>query len=245
MGQRLAAGPTFDVPDGLRGLSLIPPKELKTRLHCGVAQWKRVGFIRRRSEVRFLPTANNGKHEASDSLLGLVVSGPEVAEQSCGETRQQHFTLSHAGRHSLAARLFEGGMSKILDAIINDLQSREQRGVAKYGTTVDRTDLTRLQWLQHAYEECLDQAVYLRRLIAESSPKALELRAEEAERALEAERSLQTAADSMGAEIVAADRNRFEQATALLRRFSEFKDGLPIVVHPIYDEVKTFLKENP
>ena len=57
--------------------------------------------------------------------------------------------------------------SKVLDAVIHDLVSREQRGLEKYGTTVDRKDLTDQQWLQHAYEEALDFALYIKKLIYE------------------------------------------------------------------------------
>jgi hypothetical protein len=48
-----------------------------------------------------------------------------------------------------------------------DIAERQKLGVAKYGTTVQDNPLTLRQWLQHAYEECLDQAVYLRRAIDE------------------------------------------------------------------------------
>ncbi len=53
----------------------------------------------------------------------------------------------------------------IVTAVQSDLEARAARGLAKYGTNMDRTDLTRRDWLQHAYEECLDQALYLRKLI--------------------------------------------------------------------------------
>jgi len=48
-----------------------------------------------------------------------------------------------------------------------DILCRQQRGIAKYGTTVANNPLSQRQWAQHAYEECLDMAVYLKRLIAE------------------------------------------------------------------------------
>lgn len=44
-----------------------------------------------------------------------------------------------------------------------DIAARQALGVAKYGVTVQDNPLFLQQWLQHAYEECLDQAVYLRR----------------------------------------------------------------------------------
>jgi hypothetical protein len=57
-------------------------------------------------------------------------------------------------------------MSEIINQVVQDLESREQRGLSKYGTTVDRTDLSEIEWLQHAYEEALDLAVYLKKTIS-------------------------------------------------------------------------------
>lgn len=48
-----------------------------------------------------------------------------------------------------------------------DIRYRQQMGVKKYGTTVATNPLTEEQWLQHAYEEALDLAIYLKRLIQE------------------------------------------------------------------------------
>ena len=56
-------------------------------------------------------------------------------------------------------------MSKLLYDIIDDLLFREEKGRAEYGTTMDRTDLSEDQWLQHAYEEALDLAIYLKKII--------------------------------------------------------------------------------
>lgn len=52
-------------------------------------------------------------------------------------------------------------------SICEDLASRQAKGIAKYGQTVTDNPLTLRQWLQHAYEECLDEAVYLKRAIEE------------------------------------------------------------------------------
>lgn len=53
--------------------------------------------------------------------------------------------------------------SELLSSVIDDLKSREDRGRGKYNTTMDRTDLTHNEWLQHAYEEALDMALYLKK----------------------------------------------------------------------------------
>lgn len=55
----------------------------------------------------------------------------------------------------------------IVEAVREDLLLRSQVGIKKYNTTLDRKDLSMSQWLQHAYEECLDQANYLKKCILE------------------------------------------------------------------------------
>ena len=42
-----------------------------------------------------------------------------------------------------------------------DIAERQAKGVAKYGITVEANPLPLRAWLQHAYEECLDQAIYM------------------------------------------------------------------------------------
>lgn len=46
-----------------------------------------------------------------------------------------------------------------------DIAQRQALGVRKYGTTVHDNPLPLRAWLQHAYEEALDLAVYLKRAI--------------------------------------------------------------------------------
>lgn len=55
----------------------------------------------------------------------------------------------------------------VVAAVRADLLCRSELGIAKYGMTLDRKDLSLRDWLQHAYEETLDQANYLKRAIME------------------------------------------------------------------------------
>lgn len=55
--------------------------------------------------------------------------------------------------------------SKILQEVIDDLFEREIKGLETYGTTVDRDDYELKNWLQEAYEECLDKCIYLKAAI--------------------------------------------------------------------------------
>ena len=54
-----------------------------------------------------------------------------------------------------------------------EIARRQEKGIAKYGTTVADNPLSLRQWLQHAYEETLDKAIYLKRAIAEIDAQEL------------------------------------------------------------------------
>ncbi len=51
--------------------------------------------------------------------------------------------------------------------VINDILARQQTGIQKYGTTLANNPLPLREWLNHAYLECLDQALYLKRAMME------------------------------------------------------------------------------
>jgi hypothetical protein len=52
----------------------------------------------------------------------------------------------------------------IVESVIEQFKQRSEVGINKYNTTLDRTDLTRLEWLQHAQEEAMDMILYLEKL---------------------------------------------------------------------------------
>lgn len=56
-----------------------------------------------------------------------------------------------------------------VDANVEDVRAmllqRSEVGLRKYGVTTEGANLTLRQWLQHALEEALDKAVYLRAAI--------------------------------------------------------------------------------
>ena len=55
-------------------------------------------------------------------------------------------------------------MSRIEDAVARRLIERADEGKRKYGTTMEREDLTLLEWLQHLQEEMLDASVYIEKI---------------------------------------------------------------------------------
>lgn len=53
---------------------------------------------------------------------------------------------------------------KIVQEIKDKFEQRSQLGIKKYGTTLERDDLSAEEWLNHAIEECMDLLLYLQRL---------------------------------------------------------------------------------
>jgi hypothetical protein len=60
---------------------------------------------------------------------------------------------------------FDNLQSETYKEVITDLIAREKMGRMKYGVTVDKANLSEQEWLNHAYEEALDFAIYLKRLM--------------------------------------------------------------------------------
>ena len=52
----------------------------------------------------------------------------------------------------------------IVLAVITKLYERSKVGIKKYNTTLDRDDLSPLEWLNHAQDEAVDLCLYLERL---------------------------------------------------------------------------------
>ena len=53
----------------------------------------------------------------------------------------------------------------IEEQVCYKILKRSEVGKKKYGTTMERNDLSELEWLKHAQEEAMDLAVYLEKLI--------------------------------------------------------------------------------
>ena len=56
-------------------------------------------------------------------------------------------------------------MSSIEEKVIAEIRERAKKGKAKYGTTMDRDDLSLVEWLQHLKEELMDGVIYTQKII--------------------------------------------------------------------------------
>uniref|UniRef100_A0A6C0JWJ6 Uncharacterized protein n=1 Tax=viral metagenome TaxID=1070528 RepID=A0A6C0JWJ6_9ZZZZ len=52
----------------------------------------------------------------------------------------------------------------VVKSTVMDFIGRSEVGRKKYGATMDRSDLTPVQWLQHAKEELMDMLLYMGKL---------------------------------------------------------------------------------
>ena len=58
----------------------------------------------------------------------------------------------------------EEKLDSVVTSVINRFKKRAIFGLNKYGTDLDRTDLSVLDWIQHAQEEHMDAILYLEKL---------------------------------------------------------------------------------
>ena len=55
-------------------------------------------------------------------------------------------------------------MDSVVAAVLEKFKQRSEVGQQKYGTTLDRTDLKFLDWVNHMQEELMDAILYLEKL---------------------------------------------------------------------------------
>jgi len=52
----------------------------------------------------------------------------------------------------------------VVDSILNKFVDRAELGFKKYNNTLDRNDLSKLDWINHAQDELMDGILYLEKL---------------------------------------------------------------------------------
>jgi hypothetical protein len=52
----------------------------------------------------------------------------------------------------------------IVENVISSFKERSEVGIKKYNKTMDRSDLSPLEWLQHLQEELMDATLYIEKL---------------------------------------------------------------------------------
>jgi hypothetical protein len=55
-------------------------------------------------------------------------------------------------------------MSQVLAKVFSEFIEREETGKKKYGTTMDRKDLSLDEWIEHMKQELMDAILYLEKI---------------------------------------------------------------------------------
>ena len=53
---------------------------------------------------------------------------------------------------------------EIVEKVINEFRARSERGIEKYGTTLQENELSPLEWLKHLQEELMDAVLYIEKV---------------------------------------------------------------------------------
>ena len=105
---------------------------------------------------------------------GLVLTNSDIAN-IIGNTSDSVKSTTQPNKElprwlKLAIVVFER-MSKqknmkdtIVDDVIGSFKQRSEVGIKKYNKTMDRSDLSSLEWLQHLQEELMDATLYIEKL---------------------------------------------------------------------------------
>lgn len=96
-------------------------------------------------------------------ILGL----PRAERDSKYTDEEINAAIDLRERHRIAGKpTAHVDRNKIVEErIIKEIRERREKGIAKYGVGMERTDLELRDWLQHAKEEALDFAIYLEKCI--------------------------------------------------------------------------------
>ncbi len=52
----------------------------------------------------------------------------------------------------------------VVESVVSKFRERSRVGIEKYDTTLDRKDLSTLEWITHLQEELMDAILYVERL---------------------------------------------------------------------------------
>jgi len=79
-----------------------------------------------------------------------------------------HTGMVYFGTEAKPYRESEIVKDSIVESVVKQFKERSEVGIAKYGTTMDRKDLSTLEWMIHFREELMDGLLYLERVIKDT-----------------------------------------------------------------------------
>jgi hypothetical protein len=86
-------------------------------------------------------------------------------EKSLDNALAQHsISLTKNENSSTPTSTYNCTIDSVMYSVMKKFAERAEFGMKKYGTNLDRNDLSVLDWIQHAQEEHMDAILYLEKL---------------------------------------------------------------------------------
>lgn len=105
-------------------------------------------------------------HPTEEVDYNYVYEQTVKSVQSSMDEYNKHMENMNKDTHRLVRKT-----DSIVDGVVDSFISRASFGKQKYNNTMDRTDLSVDEWLQHAIEEHMDAILYLNKLRQELNGK--------------------------------------------------------------------------
>lgn len=67
-------------------------------------------------------------------------------------------------QHPKQYELISDKYDSIVESVISQYRERSEVGIKKYNNTMDRNDLSNLEWLTHLQQELMDATLYIEKL---------------------------------------------------------------------------------
>ena len=107
--------------------------------------------------------ANNDEEDANPQFIKNIQTNVPFTGPGPGPSQGNRARTSTCTNYNTNANNYLT-QDSVVNSVIEQFAKRSNVGVEKYGTTLDRTDLTMLDWIQHAQEELMDGILYLEKI---------------------------------------------------------------------------------
>lgn len=111
-----------------------------------------------------LPSGGPETEEDDEAAYNNAIEQAEKSRPSVAQPNRQ-MALIPPPPQAEPVKPFSTHIDPYVEGVRTKLLLRSMVGIKKYGTTLERGDLTTLDWLNHAQEEAMDFCNYLERLI--------------------------------------------------------------------------------
>lgn len=109
---------------------------------------------------------NNGRGAMlCNGCRTIISTGPKTEELFCDKCKEKNMKYTRTTTNDIIVNGHEILVKdSIVESVIEQFKQRSETGIKKYNTTLDRKDLSRLEWLQHLQEELFDASLYIEKL---------------------------------------------------------------------------------